>query len=178
MSNMVHVTYRRSQSARSEALFLSTARDLTVKSDLGLSSDVKSADALRSVQLVSTDRHQINWGFADIDRQLANALSGISMEKDFFGSAKLANLFNRLLHTDLIVHMNDTDRQGVRSDCLLEDLEVNKTVSLHWQVSHIEALVFKVSAGVKDALVFNLGRDEVLLVFTVEASQTFEAKII
>ncbi len=101
-----NVTYRRRQRTGSKSLFLPTSRNLCMKSHLRLSSHIKGTDAFRSVNFVTTYRHEVDWVFVHINRNLPDRLSGVSVEKYLFRPAQFADFFNRLHHTDFIVHVN------------------------------------------------------------------------
>lgn len=85
------------------------------------------------------------------------------MEENLLASAKLANVRQRLLDTNLVVDSHDGDEAGLGPDGLLQILEVDQTVVLHGQICDLKALVLQVSAAVQDALVLRLAGDDVVL---------------
>lgn len=78
-----------------------------MQSHTRLSSDIESTNSLWSVDLMSTNRQQINVVLVYIDRHFARSLCCICMEEDLSVSADLSNLFDRLDDADLVVHMNN-----------------------------------------------------------------------
>mmetsp|Transcript_24902 Transcript_24902/g.33362 ORF Transcript_24902/g.33362 Transcript_24902/m.33362 type:complete len:326 (+) Transcript_24902:480-1457(+) len=168
----------RCEGARTHALLLAATADLGVDSHAWLSAHVEGANTLRSIQFVPTNRQQINLHLVDVDWQLAHTLRSISVEEHTVGAADFANLLQRLNCADLVVDVNDGADEGVGADGLLEDVEVDETLSGHRQVSHFEAFVFELTAGVKDALVVDLGRDDVLLFVAVKACQSLQAQVV
>lgn len=57
------------------------------------------------------DAHEVYVHLINVNIDLANCLCGISMEEYLVFAAKLADLFNILPHSDLIMHQNDTDAE-------------------------------------------------------------------
>lgn len=110
----------RSKSSGSHTFLLTTSRNLRMESDLGLSTDVKSTDTLGSVDLVATDRHQVDLAVIDINGKFSNSLRGISVEENFLGAAEFANLLNRLDGSNLIINVNDGHHKSIGSNCRLE----------------------------------------------------------
>ena len=100
------------------------------------------------------------------------------MEEDLVGSADLSNLLDWLLNTNLVVDVDDGADQGVWADRLLEDLEVNEAIGLHWKVGDVKPFVLEFAARVEDALMVNLGSNDVLLLVSVERCDTLEAEIV
>jgi len=65
--------------------------------------DVHGSDALWAVNLVTTERHGVDVQILDVDRQLAQRLSRVSVKEDLLLATEFANSFDRLHHTDLVV---------------------------------------------------------------------------
>lgn len=103
----MNVTYPRSKSSGTHSLLLATAAHLGVKSDSGLPADVECSDAFWPVDLVATDRQQVNVHFINVDGHLTDTLSCVCMEKHFVFAANLSNLFDRLDSANLVVDVND-----------------------------------------------------------------------
>ena len=68
------------------------------------------------------------------------------MQEDVALFAYLANLRDWLLDADLVVYMDDRTEECVLSDRSFELLQVDNAISLHWQVGHVKALIFKLAA--------------------------------
>ena len=72
-----------------------------------LSSHVESPDSFWTVDLVPTDRHQVYVVSIDVYWNFTDRLGGISMEKDLFRPAQLANLCDWLHNADFVVDVDD-----------------------------------------------------------------------
>ena len=99
------------------------------------------------------------------------------MEENFILSANLSNFFDGLYDSDLVVNHNDRDDDGVRSNSLLELLQINQTIGLYGQISHIEAQFLQVAAAVKHALVVNLRSDNMFFagILLIELCHTLQS---
>jgi hypothetical protein len=106
------------------------------------SADIESTNAFGSIQFVATDGQQVNIVLIHIDGNLANSLSSICVEEHLIISADLPNFLNWLNHTNLVVYMDDRSEECIGSDGTSEFIKINQTISLHWQVSDIKALIF------------------------------------
>lgn len=99
------------------------------------------------------------------------------MEENFILSANLSNFFDGLYDSDLVVNHNDRDDDGVRSNSLLELLQINQTIGLYGQISHIEAQFLQVAAAVKHALVVDLRSDNMFFagILLIELCHTLQS---
>ena len=168
----------RGESSRPHTFLLSTAADLRMDSDSRLLAHIQGTNAFRSIQLVSTDRQQIDVHLVDVDRNFADTLRSIRVEEYFVVTADLSNLLQWLCRADFIIDMDDGADKCVRPDGLLQDLQVDETLSRDRQVSHLEPFIFEFSAGVEHALMIDLSGDNVALFITVEACETLQAEIV
>ena len=130
---------------------------------------------------MAADAHEIDVHLIHIHLYLTRCLCCISVKKNFKLPAELANLFDVLANSNLIVNQNNTDTQHLLlglNYSLLEELNIKNPIFLHRQICHFESLQLKMSARVKDALMFNLCRDYVLSLVSVELSQALKGHII
>jgi hypothetical protein len=99
------------------------------------------------------------------------------VEENFILSANLSNFFDGLYDSDLVVNHNDRDDDGVRSNSLLELLQINQTIGLYGQISHIEAQFLQVTAAVKHALVVDLRSDNMFFagILLIELCHTLQS---
>ena len=84
---------------------------------------------------MSTDTHQINFGLVDIDGNLSNGLSSVSVKKDAPFSAKFSYLIHFLNDTDLVVDVHRAYTEDFFLwfvDSFFEELNIQNTVLLHW----------------------------------------------
>lgn len=169
-----------SKSAAAQTSLLATTTDDGVESDPGPSSNVACADTLGSVDLVARNRHQVDVPFVDINRDLANCLCGIGVEKDLLRSAEPAYLFYWLDNTNLVVDGHDADEHGVGPNGSFELCHVDETIILDGEVCDVEAFVLEMATAVEHALVFCLTCDDVLLLATTtkESGDAFDAHVV
>jgi hypothetical protein len=102
------------------------------------------------------------------------------MEENFLFPAYFSDIFNRLNNTDLIVEHNNRNQCGFGSDSIFEFLQINDSVSLHWQVSHIKSLLFQEAATIQYTFMIDLSSDDVvfLCILFVELSHTLDGEVI
>ena len=123
--------------------------DLRVQSDSGLAAHVECTDALRPVELVATDREEVNVALVNINGDLADALGGIRVEEHFVLPADCANLLNGLNRADLVVNVDDTAQKSIRAHGLFQLLQVDEaSLELYGEISHLEAHVLETAAGI------------------------------
>ena len=168
----------RGKGAASKSFFLATATDLTMESNFRLPSDVKTTDAFWTIHFMATDTHHVNFAFIYINWDFAYTLSSISMEKDFFISANLSHLINRLFDSNLIINMNNRREQSIRSNRLFKFLQINNSISLHRQICNIKSLIFKLATRIKNALMLNLCGNNMLFLFTIKRGRTLHSQIV
>jgi len=168
----------RSERSRAETLFLTASAHLTVKSDAGLAANIKGTNTFWTLQFVATNRQQINVALINIDRYFSDSLSRVRVEEHFVFSAYFANLFDGLNRANLIVHVNDRTEERIRSDCLFQRLQTDQPVCLHWQISHLKALILQFAARIKDALMVDLRRDDVLFLVPVKRRNPLYAQVV
>lgn len=129
---------------------------------------------------MATDRHKINIKLIDIERYFADGLCSICMEEYFVSPTNLSNFFDWLDHAYLVVHHYNRNYYRVRSYCLLKFLQVDQSICLDRQVSHIKALLFQVTAAIKHAFMIDLSSDYMFLirVLLVKLSDSFQCQVI
>ena len=121
---------------------------------------------------------QIDVHLINIDRKLSDTLSGICVEENLVFSTDLANLLDWLHDTDLVVHMDDGAHESVGSDRALESLKVDEAIFFDGKICDLEALILKLPAGVKDALVVDLSSDNVTLLISVEGCESLDGQVV
>ena len=102
------------------------------------------------------------------------------MEENFLFPTYFSDFFNRLNNTDLIVEHNNRNQCGFGSDSIFEFLQVDDSVCLHWQVSHIKSLLFQEAATIQYTFMIDLSSDDVvfLCILFVELSHTLDGEVI
>ena len=169
---------RRRQGARAEAALLATAHDQRLQPHARLAAHVERADALRAVDLVAGDAHQVDLHRLDVERDLAGGLGRVGVEEGLLLAADLADLGERLDDADLVVHRHDRDHHGLVGDGRAQGVEIDQAVLLHWQVGHLEALLLEMAAGVEHALVLGHGGDDVVLAVLVELGDAADREVV
>ena len=119
---------RHRQGSRTQPLFLASA-PLQGLQRCALSDD-QSADAFRTVELVSAETDQITAQLLCPQRQVAVGLGRIGMHGDALTGADGAQLLDRLDHPDLIVGHHHAHQLGVGLDGLLQLLHLDQTIAL------------------------------------------------
>ena len=99
------------------------------------------------------------------------------MEKYFILSANLSNFFYGLYDSDLVVDHNHRNDDGIRPYSLLELIQINQTICLYGQISHIEAQFLQIAAAVKHALVVDLRSDNMFFagILLIELCHTLQS---
>lgn len=98
------------QGSTAQPTFLTATVDDRFEANTRSSPDIGGTNALRAVQLVSRDAHQVDIHLVYIDGYFANRLCCICVEMDAaMLTEELANFLDRLDDTCLIVHCHDGD---------------------------------------------------------------------
>lgn len=103
------------------------------------------------------------------------------MEEDASFFADAADVFDVLDHSDLVVHEDGADAQGLLPDRvqgLLQQVGADQSTLLHGQVCDLEAVQLQVAARVQDALVLDLRGDDVIPAGAVEGSESLQNRIV
>ena len=69
------------------------------------SSKVECSNALWAIDLVPTDRHEIDLHVVYVEGDLSYCLSRVSVKENFFRAANAPDLFDWLDYADLVVHL-------------------------------------------------------------------------
>ena len=134
---------------------------------LHATAQIEEADALRTVQLMATRRHEVNLQFIDIEWDMGVGLDGIRMEED-----ALACLLRMLLQTrtDLcdrldgayfVVRDHDADEQRVRSDRCHHGVRIDMALTVDREIRYIEAPLLEIRTGIQDRMMLDLIGDDV-----------------
>ena len=85
------------------------------------------------MQLVSRDRHRLHAQMAKIDRQLADHLNRIGVDRNVFGPADSDHLGNRLQHTRFVVGEHHAYQPGVGRDHGVQPADIDDAISVDRQ---------------------------------------------
>lgn len=89
-----------------------------------------------------------------------------------------ADLLHGLDDADLVVDEHRGHHDGVGADGGAQRVEVDEALGVDRQVGDVEALLLQHAAGVEDALVLRLCRDDVLLGVLVEVGDALEGEVV
>ena len=124
--------------------------------------DIQETDSFRTVQLMSAGAEHINLILIYIDRNLAESLYRIGMEKNAMLFCDSSNLLNRLNGADLIVCKHNGNQNSGRTDCLFQFLQLYHTVLIHVQISYLKTILLQPFAGMQNRMVLNLGGNDMI----------------
>ena len=88
--------------------------------DLHTGADVKETDSLRSVDLVAAGTHHVDVKIIYVDRHMSVCLNRVGVEQNAMLLRDLANLFDRLDGSDLVICKHHGNENGSRADSLLQ----------------------------------------------------------
>src|SRR5262249_39797158 len=138
-----------------------------------LAPDVQSAYTLGPVNLVRSDRHQVDVVFINVNGDFADGLNTVGVEKHSALATDLADLAPGLQDADFIIGGHDGDENGLVIDGALQVVEVDESVLLHRQIGHAIAVLLKPLTGIEHCLVLGDRGDDVVALFTVHFGDTF-----
>ncbi len=105
----------RGDGPRAHATFLAAAVQQRHEAEPRLTTHAQGAHALRPVQLVRSQRKQVDAVALDVDGQLAAALRRIDVEQDAARAAQPPDRPDVMDDADLVVHVHQRDEDRVRS---------------------------------------------------------------
>ena len=168
----------RGQGTGTHSAFMTAAVNLCFKTNARFASDIKRADSLRTIDLVTRHTHQINRILGHIKVQFTNGLSGINVEENATFTAHLTDGIDILDNTDFIVDSHDGNQNSVITHGRFQCIQIQKTIGQNVHVGHIKAFRFQMTHAVQNGLVFGLHRDEVLAAVFIKVSNTFERQVV
>ena len=113
--------------AGAETGFMAAAFNLRGQAHPG-AADVERAGALGAVDFVGAERHQGNAVGGDIERELAESLNGVAVERHVFLTADGADFTDGLDDADFVIGVHDADEAGFGADGGAELVEINEAV--------------------------------------------------
>ena len=97
------------------------------------------------------------------------SLYSVGVEKNALFVTELADLGDRLDRADLVVSIHYSNKSGFVGDSLGYLFGSNNTVFAYGEVGNGEAVLFEVSAGMKNSVMLESGGDDVVLVLCGKA---------
>src|SRR5438876_981664 len=138
---------------------------------------VERADALGPVEQVRRAREKVDPHRLDVDRDLADGLSGVGMEDDPLFLRELADRGDVLDRADLIVREHDRDEDRLVRDRLLHVVDVHEAVRLHRDVRHRESLPLEPLAGIEPRPLLDRRRHDVVALLAVHLGDALEREV-
>ena len=111
--------------------------------------DVERPDALRPAELVRAKAQQRDARGLDVDRNLARALRGVSVEKDPALAAERRHRVDVRQHAGLVVRVHQRDERGIRAQRLGNLCRIDSPLGRRREPGHREALALELTAGVE-----------------------------
>ena len=148
------------------------------KINLGHAPDEYRADALGAVDLVRGEAHEVDVHVADVDSLLSGALRRVGMEEDAVLMADRCKGLEILHSPDLVVHVHDAHKEGVRPDGLLHILRIEDAGGSRIEPCDLEALALQEVSSIKYRLVLERVHDDVLLLPLVRERRSLECQVV
>ncbi len=139
---------------------------------------IECANTLRSMELVSSERKHVAADILYVNRNMTDSLDGVSMEKDTVFVTDSSNLLDRLKGSDLIVRHHDGNQRSVRADSLSYRFRINSAFAVNRQQSYFESLLFKTLEGVKDCMMLDHIRNNMLFALSCANFRTGKQRLI
>ena len=124
-------------------------------------SDVQDADALRALELVRPQRHEIRAERLDVEIDGRRRLDRIDVDGDALARPDARDeLGDRLDRADLVVGEHDRDEDRPVVELRLELVRVHPPVPVDRQLDDLEAELLEVAEGVPDRVMFDRRGDD------------------
>ena len=105
----------------------------------------------------------IHTQFLNIDRQMANGLYRIGVERNFVRLCNGGQFFDGLNGADLVIGGHDGDQFGIGTNGGLQLLRGDQTLGIYFQIGGGAPLFFQCRYGVQNGMVFDVGGNNVSL---------------
>src|ERR1044071_4368008 len=123
-------------------------------------------------------RSQIEIGAVDVQRDLAQRLDGIRVEKHATLTAEPPNFFNGLKHAGFVVGRHDADQNRLVREGVFKLIKINEAVALDRQISYTEAALFQMFASIEHGLVLGNNGDDVVAFFATSLCHAFDGQVV
>lgn len=160
----------------SEASLVASA--MYQRGDLDSFSHVEGAHAFRPVHLVARQREEVDAQLLHIDRQLAERLNGVRVEKHVTLPGDPRQLGDGLNRTDLVVRHHHADQDGLRRDRPGQLLWVHEAIAIHLQIGYVEARLAKRITTGQHGRVLRPAGDDVIATLEPCESHSFDGQIV
>src|SRR3954452_8785327 len=134
---------------------------LLLREDMGAVSDVEGTDALRALELMRAERHQIGAERLDVELDIWRRLDRIDVEHDAFPSPDTRrDLGDRLERSDLVIGEHDRDEDRLVVERRLELVGVHAAVPIDRKFDDLEAELLEVPQGMADRVMLDRRRHD------------------
>src|SRR5215510_658337 len=123
--------------------------------------NIKSANALRRIELMAGQRQQIHTKLINAHRDHACRLRRIGVAENAVFTRNTSNLGDRLQRPDLIVGVHYRNKYGARRQCTPDVLRIDPAELINREVGYRRSQAFKKTAWVENRRVFDLSGDDV-----------------
>ncbi len=145
--------------AAAEAAFVAAAVD--DGRDLAILAHVERAGAFRAVHLVRGQRGHVDVERLRVERELADRLRGVGVERHAARAAERADRGDVLHGADFVVAVHDADEDGVGGEGGGEFVEVDEALAVDREAGDPVAILCQASTRIEDGLVLRRRRDDV-----------------
>ena len=124
--------------------------------DVGSVAEEQRADALRALELVGGDRHEVSPERANVKLHIRSGLHGIDVEQHATVAADLfGDLGDRLDRAHLVVGEHDRDQDRAVGDRRVQLVRVNPPVAIHRQLDDLEPELLEIAQRMPDGVVLD-----------------------
>src|SRR4029077_18651316 len=117
-------------------------------------------------------------GAVDVQRDLAQGLNGIRVEKHTTLAAEPPDFFNGLQHAGFVVGRHNADQNRLVREGVFKLIKINEAVALDRQIGYTEAARFQMFAGIEHGLVLSDSGDDVVAFFAKSLCHAFDGQVV
>ncbi len=118
------------------------------------------ADTLGAVEFMRGEAHGVDADVRDVDRQLADRLRAVTMERHARGLANRGDLLDRKDHARLVIHPHNGDEGGLRSDGRSKTVQIKEATRIHLDGDDLEPLFGELGAQLARRRMLDGRRDD------------------
>src|SRR5215831_917202 len=162
--------------ARAAAAFMPPTVDERL--ERGATANVKSANALRRMDLVTSDGEQVDAKLVHVRGNLSHRLRRVGVEVNSPQASDATHLGDWLDCPHLVVGMHDADENGPRRDRPHDIARVDMSKAIDRDDSHLEAQLLQEPAWPKDCRMLDRASDDVVTFTFQSPSHPLEGEVV
>ena len=112
------------------------------------SAHVQRPNTLGGIELMTSNGQKIDAKRIDERGDFADGLRCVRMHQHAMRMSDMADLGNRLERTYLVIGVHNTNQEGLGRDGFADIIRVDHPRSIHWEIRHLQTLLFQETAGV------------------------------